>query len=195
MGFKGRPGPRHPAAEQRPSAASRRLDARPCSFCTGLFCESPPRGGKMALRLALLSRVDAEQPPPRAVSTPWGGSRLPAFGFSSVRGGGGAPRTLSHKPRKKPVRQSVAGSHMPTAPQSSDFVGGRRQSGAILVVGPHRGGRQPFSVDLRDSVPGRRRPPLRNEDRRLFSGQPRRGAKRVWARLGRLGHAGGPPWT
>jgi hypothetical protein len=42
-----------------------------------LFCESPPRRGKMALRVTLLSRVDAEQPPPRAMQHPGEGRRCP----------------------------------------------------------------------------------------------------------------------
>jgi hypothetical protein len=48
-----------------------------CCFRLRLSCESPPRRGKVALRLTLLSRVDAEQRPPRAVQRPGEGRRCP----------------------------------------------------------------------------------------------------------------------
>jgi hypothetical protein len=56
---------------------SRDAEAR-CRFHARLSCESAARRGKMALRLTLLSRVEAEQPPPRAVPRPGEGRACPS---------------------------------------------------------------------------------------------------------------------
>jgi hypothetical protein len=64
----------------------------------------------MALRLALLSRVDAEPAPSAGSAKPWGGRSVAAFGFSFVNRGRRRPRDADLKiavailiPERRPV--------------------------------------------------------------------------------------------
>jgi len=90
-----RPDPSHPVRRHdvgRARAPDRTaLDDRRYRNEARLACKSPRRSERIGSTPHAVAGRRGAQPRPRAVPTPWGGSRLPKFGFHSLWAAAGGP--------------------------------------------------------------------------------------------------------